>query len=334
MTSPSNAPPQDICANCGKIGGDNNDDDNIIMTVCYGCRLVKYCGRDCKKMHSPEHTALCNQQAARLYEEKLFAIPPEPGKCPVCLLRMPFEQGRISFRACCGQTICAGCMDATRSAYDLPFDPSAPHAGVYYGKMYDRPCPHCRRCGGDHLQELRRRVDIGDFKAMYHLGIKLLERTGSAKPAKSNAKKAKELLLKSAESGYPLANLSVGMFCCHGTYPGVFDKNLSRARKFFDSGAMGGDPIARTYLGDRELDRFQYRNASRHYMIAASCGYDLALECVHNAHKNGTVSKTEYDSTLRAYTFASNEMKSEHRSGGIGMYDVDPRNPYPFARGA
>jgi len=182
-------------------------------------------------------------------------------------------------------------------------------------KMLDQPCPFCRTSIAlkieDQYEELRKRVDSGDIKAMYHLAVKL---TGPMGSIPADNKRARELLLRSAELGYPPANLSVGQFYSEGKYPAVFPKDLKKAWRYFEAGALGGDPIARASLGEMEIDRFNYRVGSRHYMIAASCGFQLALDNVLNGYKLGYVSKDEYTSTLRAYKDASDAMKSEHRT--------------------
>ena len=46
------------CAACGKAG------DNL--KACTACHLVKYCNRDCQKLHWPKHKKECKQRAAEL----------------------------------------------------------------------------------------------------------------------------------------------------------------------------------------------------------------------------------------------------------------------------
>ena len=128
MTTPS-APLQDICAKCGKIGGNN---DNVELKECYSCHRVKYCERDCKRMHRPAHTMVCNLQAAKLYEKNLFAKPPESvlnlqiqenapwSSAHVIWARKNKFQGLLWSNVCA----CACCM--------VPFNPSAHLAGRCY----------------------------------------------------------------------------------------------------------------------------------------------------------------------------------------------------------
>ena len=45
-----------ICANCGKEGGDN------IVNTCNKCDLVQYCNAACKKKHRSKHKKKCDKR--------------------------------------------------------------------------------------------------------------------------------------------------------------------------------------------------------------------------------------------------------------------------------
>jgi TPR repeat protein len=160
----------------------------------------------------------------------------------------------------------------------------------------------------DNYKQLQTRVDSGDYRAMYDLGVQLTKEP-------STIEKTKELLLKSAESGYPLANRVVGIFHYDGgeggEYPAIFPKDRKKARHFFEVGAIGGDPIARRWLAHMELDEV---NAQKHAMMSASCGHKDALDVVQNGFKRGLVSKEDFARTLRAYKKASDEITGGHRA--------------------
>lgn len=322
----------DTCANCGAVGG-GDDDGAVKLKKCNGCLLVKYCGSNCQKAHRSAHKRACKKEAERLREEKLFDMPSvEWEECPVCLLRMPFDREKFCYMPCCGKEICHGCADK-EMGMRVKEGFNRPDGKVDFSHALDSPCPFCRSHFSikieDYLDELGKRADKGDPRAMYHLAIKIAgpEPMG---PIPADPKRARELLLRSAKSGYSLANLSVGMFLYDGKYPAVFEKDVKKARKYFVVGALGGDPIARAYLGEIELDRFNVRAAYRHQMIAASHGYQLALDNVLNGYKKGCVSKDEYETTLRAYQAASDEMKSPQRSEAEkSRAELDTPDVYP-----
>jgi len=49
---------------------------------------------------------------AELYDEKLFKDHPPPEDCPICFLPLPLDDGQVTFEACCGKSICNGCIIA------------------------------------------------------------------------------------------------------------------------------------------------------------------------------------------------------------------------------
>jgi len=98
-----------ICANCGKEG-------SAVTNTCNKCKQVKYCNAACKKKHRhkhkkdcEEHIRLAAEQAAKLYDEKLFKQPPPAEDCPLCFLRLPLLATGWRYQSCCGKVICSGC---------------------------------------------------------------------------------------------------------------------------------------------------------------------------------------------------------------------------------
>jgi len=53
----------DKCASCSKVGDG--------LKVCNGCKLVKYCSRDCQMQHRPVHKEACQKRAAEILDGKL-----------------------------------------------------------------------------------------------------------------------------------------------------------------------------------------------------------------------------------------------------------------------
>ena len=84
-----------LCANCGKGVGD--------LKFCDACKLVKYCNRDCQIAHRPQHKKACKKRAAELRDEALFKEPPPREECPICMLPLPLDAEKYSFKSCCGK---------------------------------------------------------------------------------------------------------------------------------------------------------------------------------------------------------------------------------------
>ena len=91
------------CAACGKEGGNN-------LNTCNKCKMDNYCNAACKKKHRSKHKKACERRVAELHDEELFKDPPPREECPICLLPLPFDQGQMTFKSCCGKIICCGCI--------------------------------------------------------------------------------------------------------------------------------------------------------------------------------------------------------------------------------
>ena len=53
--------------------------------------------------------------------------------------------------------------------------------------------------------------------------------------------------------------------------------------------------------------------AMKHYMISASAGYSYSLEPIKAGYRMGLVDKDDFEKTLRSYSEAQCELKSEWR---------------------
>ena len=115
----------DICACCSKEGSDLN--------TCNKCKAVKYCNAACKKRHRTKHKKKCERRVAELHDIELFKQPPPREDCPICMLPLPAMNSGSKYYACCGKTVCSGCVWAP--VYD--------NLGNIISKGRDT-CPFCR----------------------------------------------------------------------------------------------------------------------------------------------------------------------------------------------
>ncbi|KAL7447772.1 hypothetical protein ACHAWC_000094, partial [Mediolabrus comicus] len=95
------------CANCGKGEEDAGD-----LKTCTGCKMTRYCNRECQLAHRPQHKKECKKRAAEIHDEKLFQQPPKLEPCPICCIDLPTMQTGRKYQTCCGKYICAGCSFA------------------------------------------------------------------------------------------------------------------------------------------------------------------------------------------------------------------------------
>jgi len=106
-----------------------------------------------------------------------------------------------------------------------------------------------------------------------------------------------------------------GYFCLASAYrlgDGV-EKDIETAIYYYKLAAIGGHEYARNSLAIVEAKNGNKDRAIKHYIIAASCGFDDALKVIGEGYKRGHVTKDDYAKTLRAYQQSCDEMKSEQR---------------------
>ena len=224
LRNTTNAPDLSMCAACGK-GSDG-------LKTCTACKLVKYCNATCQKAHRPMHKRECKKQAAKLHDEALFKTPPPRDECPICTLPLPINLKEISYQACCGKTLCAGCIDATFKADDRQL------------------CPFCRTpeagTDGEYVERLKKRLASDDADAITQLGCYYYNgRMGLPQ----NYRKANKLYLRAGELGCALAyhNLAIS----YGQGRGV-ERDDKKAKYYLELAAIGGYVKARHDLGDLE----------------------------------------------------------------------------------
>ena len=95
--------------------------------------------------------------------------------------------------------------------------------------------------------------------------------------------------------------------------PGKVERNEKTALKHFEEAAIGGHPKARLFLGEIDSCHCRQDRAVKHYIIAASLGYDRALEKMKEWYKLGFVSKEDFEKTLRAHHAAIASTKTPQR---------------------
>ena len=258
-----------LCANCGK--GEESASD---LKECTACKMVKYCNRDCQIAHRPQHKKACKKRAAELHDEKLFKQPPPHEDCPICMILLPSLHTGSKYRACCGKTICSGCIYAVKIR----------DCGVGL-------CPFCRTptpAAKDTIEQMKKRMKIGDADAIYNLGCCYSE---GLYGLSQNHVKALELWHQAAELGNASSHYSIG-----GAYDlgnGV-ERDEKKARHYWELAAMGGDLDARYNLGVCEACAGNMVRALKHFMIAVGSGCTDSLEQIKLFFMNGEATKDDY----------------------------------------
>ena len=277
------------CASCGK-----SEVDDVELTECDSCDLVRYCSDNCKEDHRPQHEAKCKERAAELRDEILFRQPESThlGDCPICCLPLPIEDEKISSYSCCSKFICNGCGFAEMARQRRQNIP--------------RTCPFCRHpisaTDEETDRKLMKRVAANDPNALRLMGARhaLREEYG----------KTFEYWTKAAELGDADSHYNLSILYRNGD--GV-EKDETKRVYHLEEAAIAGQPSARNNLACHEWMSGRIDRAVKHLIIAASLGFDVSMKSLKECYKDGHVSKDDFAAALRAHHAAFKATKSPQR---------------------
>ena len=134
----------DICANCGKGAESINN-----LKACTGCKMVKYCNRECQIAHYPQHKKECREKRALIASEDNYTT------CWICLDGGPDEKGKPLVRECSCRggagyvhTSCliSYAQHKTKKDYDYNSPPNIEN--FKHAMKFRRPwemCPNCNQ---------------------------------------------------------------------------------------------------------------------------------------------------------------------------------------------
>ena len=283
-----------VCANCGKEGGD-------VTNTCNKCKTVMYCNAACKKKHRHKHKKECEEyllraaeRAAKLHDEQLFEQPPPGEDCHICFLRLPNLGTGRTYLVCCGKHICSGCMHTFQSGA---------------AKEEDYVCPFCRSplsiSDEEMIKRFEKRIELNDENAIYNFGC-LYFRGEFGLPR--NYAKALKLWHRAGELGRASAYCGIGNLYNNG---GGVERDKKKATHYYELAAMGGDVDARHNLGNIEVLKGNHHRAIKHYMIGARDGD--SLNSIKRLYLMGYATKDNYEKALRSYQAYLDEIKSDQR---------------------
>ncbi len=273
------------CASCGI-----SEIDDIKLKPCDDCDLVRYCSDDCQRDHISEHEEDCKKRAAELRDELLFKQPESThmGDCPICCLPMPIDPERFISYDCCSKVVCKGCIFAN---------------GI---RTKGLSCPFCRKPPPDNNKEIAKRrmkrVKVNDPVALCEEGIQKYD--------EGDYIRAFEYFTKASKLGYADAHWRMALLYEQGH--GV-EKDEEKEVHHYEEAAIGGHPGARLYLGIYEYSNNNLDRAVKHWIIAATQGYDDSIKMLMKGFKEGYVEKEVLAAAFRANKAAVDATKSPQR---------------------
>jgi len=273
------------CANCGK-----GEEESRNLKTCTACKLVKYCNRECQIAHRSQHKKECKKRA----DEALFKQPPPEEDCPICFLCMPHLAQVQVYMACCGKVICDGCIHAVKSRAD--------------GASL---CPFCRTpaptSDEEFVEGYKKRMESNDADAMCDMGSFYFR---GQYGLSQNYAKALELWRRAGKLGHAGSHNNLGN--AYMTGEGT-QRDVKKARHYFELAAMAGDVMARHSFGVDEYEAGNKDRALKHFMIAVVGGNKKSLENIKRLYKVGHATNDAYTNALRAYQEYVDEIKSKQR---------------------
>ena len=156
-------------------------------------------------------------------------------------------------------------------------------------------------------KSLKERAEGDDAWAIYNSGCYYYD-GGMGWP--QDKEKSIKLWLQAGELGCAEAyyNLAHSYFSGEGA-----EKDLKKAKYYFELAAMGGCLDARFNLGILENNAGNMNRAMKHWMISAGAGYDKSLERIREYYLKGHATKEDFEKALRAHKEAKDETKSDQR---------------------
>jgi hypothetical protein len=290
-------------ANCGIA---EVDEDEVKMEECAG-KLLRSCSDKSREEHQEQHK--CKKRMEELHDKELFTQPDGShlGECPLCFLPMPLGPRKSTFYSCCSKLICNGCVCSNIISNK-------------YDKVKALSCPFCREPAAASVEEnkkrMMKRIKANDPAALNYVGVRRYHE-GDYNTAFGYYSKAAELGSEDAQF-----NLSVMYRYGYGV-----EKDEEKEVYRLEKAAIGGHYLARHELGRIENENGNIERAVKHFVVAATHGYERSMKELWTYYSAGSITKDDLEATLRTHKAALDEMKSLQRDEAehywkIGILDL------------
>ena len=275
-------------------------------------------------------------------DDDIFTSTPKD-ECPICLVRLPIDNGDTVYLSCCGKTVCIGCPHANKTmlqdemakletsvndaaaAADDSQEASpvlVAHPIVKCLTKDSYPCPFCRRAlpkaDDEIVSALQKRMDLQDPQAYFNMAG--YAREGLHGVARDE-QKAVSLLEQAAELGS--AEACSDLFLCYLLGLCGVKQDAAKARSLLIQAAKGGLAQARHNLATLEYESGKVDEAIRHLKISTAAGYKLSLESMEELRDEGHISEEEYNKALADVVAAQKEEHTEERAAARKLRDIE-----------
>lgn len=204
-----------------------------------------------------EIIAFVEKRKEELQDVDVFSPLSEKEDCPLCFLPEPISGDTGMYFACCGKSICGGCVVRHRAAFRD------------FGRS---PCPFCRTvCGyGEEvqLQRMEKRVADNDADSTYHLAA--AHSDGNFCCLSVDHVQGRKLFLQAGRLGNAQGIVRLGCLVEDGDGG---PKNHEMAVRLYVLAAKLGCAPAHSHLGNISIKKEMYDEGVRHLSHAARGGH-------------------------------------------------------------
>ena len=273
-------------------------------------------------------------------DDDVFTSTPKD-ECPICLVRLPSDNGDTVYLSCCGKTVCIGCPHANKTMLqeemaklETSVNAAAADDGQHASTIHvaahpivkcltkdSYPCPFCRRAlprtDEEIVSVLKKRMDLQDPQAYFNMAG--YAREGLHGVARDE-QKAVSLLERAAALGS--AEACSDLFLCYLLGLCGVEQDSAKARSLLIRAAKGGLAQARHNLATLEYESGQIDAAIRHLKISTAAGYKLSLESMEELRDEGHISEEEYNRAVADVVAAQKEEHTEERAAARKQRDI------------
>ena len=216
--------------------------------------------------------------------------------------------GEISYKICCGKSICRGCEEESIAVSKKE------------NAQNDRECISCPFCrvpaptSENIARIMEERILTNNSEALCIMGGYMLK-GGNGFP--KDELRAFDCLIRSIELGSAESCGKLAAWFREGTGA---PKDMKRANLFMKIGALRGDIYCRHNIGVREYNAGNHEVGIRHFKLAAEAGYQVSLNGLRDVYNadgkmpgKEFISKKCLDELYRLCHAAQEEVKSEAR---------------------
>ena len=243
----------------------------------------------------------------------------EREECPICMIPLPYNEGEIIFKLCCGKKICRGCIHK----HYLTLKAKSDAKGDLVKNLSDLAklglCAFCRQPvvikDNGKIKQLKKLMKKNNTQAFMMMADQYNEGQGVIQ---SNTR-AVEMYIRAAELGDADAYGNIGLAYELGD---AVEQNISKSLEFYEVSAKKGSIVSHKHLASFLGNKGDILESIQHLKITACAGDKHSMDYLMEVYKDNLLTKEELTRTLRLCQASNNAMKSNDRDDARAMRET------------